>query len=208
MKTKNTILSLSLLLVFYSCDKENPIPNIQCRVVEQGSNVPIPFAQVQWYELEGFGSTVSYVPSFISIANENGEFEMPKDATVDVALALTNSAEQYSEFGFTDVLFNAGIPSLKIPIARKASLRLQLIDDPNTQHSIVGASFKVNNGFRGILQEADLAGHGAECYFEVTAHFQIELEIKKHYASGNYCSEWITLDPLQANEINTYTLYY
>ena len=208
MKTKNTILSLSLLLVFYSCDKENPIPNIQCRVVEQGSNVPIPFAQVQWYELEGFAGDINYVPAVISIANEIGEFEMPKDATVDVALALTNSAEQYSEFGFTDVLFNAGIPSLKIPIARKASLRLQLIDDPNTQHSIVGASFKVNNGFRGILQEADLAGHGAECYFEVTAHFQIELEIKKHYASGNYSSEWITLDPLQANEINTYTLYY
>ena len=208
MKTKKTILSLSFLLALYSCDKEKPIPNIQCRVVEQGSNVPIPFAQVQWYELEGFAGDINYVPAVISIANEIGEFEMPKDATVDVALALTNSAEQYSEFGFTDVLFNAGIPSLKIPIARKASLRLQLIDDPNTQHSIVGASFKVNNGFRGILQEADLAGHGAECYFEVTAHFQIELEIKKHYASGNYSSEWITLDPLQANEINTYTLYY
>jgi hypothetical protein len=208
MKTKNTILSLSLLLVFCSCEKEKPIPNIQCRVVEQGSNVPIPFAQVQWYELEGFGSTVSYVPSFISIANENGEFEIPKDATVDVAKAVANSTDQYSEFGFTDVLFYAGSNVIKIPISCKAKLRLQLIDDPNTQHNIVGASFKVNNGFRGITQEADLAGNGAECFFEVTAHFHIELEIKKHYASGNYSSEWITLDPLQANEINTYTLYY
>lgn len=208
MKTKKTILSLSLLLALYSCDKEKPIPNIQCRVVEQGSNVPVPFAQVQWYELEGFGSTVNYVPSLISIANEYGEFEMPKDATVDVAKAFANSDDQYSEFGFTEVSFNPGSPSLSIPISCKASLKLQLIDDTNTQQNVVGASFKVNNGFRGIPQEADLAGHGAECFFEVNAHFPIELEIKKHYASGNYSSEWITLDPLQANEINTYTLYY
>ncbi len=208
MKTKNTILSLSLFLVFYSCEKEKPIPNIQCRVVEQGSNVPIPFAQVQWYELEGFGSTVNYVPSFISIANENGEFEMPKDATVDVAKAVANSSDQYSEFGFTDVSFHAGSPSMASPVSCKSTLRLQLIDDANTQQNIVGASFEVSNGFRGITQEADIAGHGAECFFEVPAHFPIELEIKKHYASGNYSSEWITLDPLQANEINTYTLYY
>ena len=208
MKTKKTILSLSLLLALYSCDKEKPIPNIQCRVVEQGSNVPVPFAQVQWYELEGFGSTINYVPSLISIANEYGEFEMPKDATVDVAKAFAHSSDQYSEFGFTDVSFNPGNPSLLIPISCKASLKLQLIDDTNTQQNVVGASFKVNNGFRGIPQEADLAGHGAECFFEVNAHFPIELEIKKHYASGNYSSEWITLDPLQANEINTYTLYY
>lgn len=208
MKTKKTILSLSLLLALYSCDKENPIPNIQCRVVEQGSNVPIPFAQVQWYELEGFGSTVNYVPSFISIANENGEFEMPKDASVDVALGLANSTEQYSEFAFTDVPFFAGSPTLTIPISCKAKLRLQLIDDANTQQNIVGASFKVNNGFRGITQQADLAGHGDDCFFEVPAHFPIELEIKKHYASGNYSSEWIAIDPLESNEINTYTLYY
>jgi len=208
MKTKKTILSVSLLLALYSCDKENPIPNIQCRVVEQGSNVPIPFAQVQWYELEGFGGTVNYVPSFISIANETGEFEMPKDATVDVALGLTNSTEQYSEFGFTDVPFFAGSPTLSIPISSKAKLRLQLIDDANTQQNMIGASFKVNNGFRGITQQADLADHGDECFFEVPAHFPIDLEIIKHYASGNYSSEWITLDPLQANEINTYTLYY
>jgi hypothetical protein len=208
MKTKKTILSLSLLLALYSCDKEKPIPNIQCRVVEQGSNVPIPFAQVQWYELEGFGSTVNYVPSLISIANEYGEFEMPKDATVDVAKAFANSDDQYSEFGFTEVSFNPGSPSLSIPISCKASLKLQLIDDTNTQQNVVGASFKVTNGFRGIPQDADLAGHGAECFFEVNAHFPIELEIIKHYASGNYSSEWITLDPLQANEINTYTLYY
>ena len=208
MKTKSTYLLLSLLLVFYSCEKEKHIPNIRCRVVEQGSNVPIPFAQVQWYELEGFGSTVSYVPSFISIANENGEFEMPKDATVDVAKAVANSSDQYSEFGFTDVSFHAGSPSMAIPVSCKASLRLQLIDDANTQQNIVGASFEVSNGFRGITQEADLAGHGAECFFEVPAHFAINLEVKKHYASGNYSSEWITLDALQANEINTYTLYY
>jgi len=208
MKTKKTILSLSLLLALYSCDKENPIPNIQCRVVEQGSNVPIPFAQVQWYEIEGFGSTISYIPSFISIANENGEFQMPKDATVDVALVVANSIEQYSEFGFTDVSFNAGNPSLTIPVSCKASLHLQLIDDANTQQNIVGASFEVANGFRGITQEADLAGDGAECSFDVPAHSPILLEIKKHYASGNYSSEWITLDPLQAYEINTYTLYY
>jgi len=208
MKTKNTILSLSLLLVFYSCEKEKPIPNIQCRVVEQGSNVTIPFAQVQWYELEGFGGTINYVPSLISIANENGEFEIPKDATVDIALGLTNSTEQYSEFGFTDVSFFAGNPTLTIPISCKANLHLQLIDDPNTQHNIVGASFKVNNGFRGITQEADLSGNGAHCSFDVRAHFPIELEIIKHYASGNYSSEWITLDAIQANEINTYTLYY
>ncbi len=208
MKTKKTILSLSLLLSLYSCDKENPIPNIQCRVVEQGSNVPIPFAQVQWYELEGFGSTVNYVPSFISVANENGEFEMPKDATVDVAKAVANSSDQYSEFGFTDVSFHAGNPSMAIPVSCKASLRIQLIDDANTQQNIVGASFEVSNGFRGITQEADIAGHGAECFFDVPAHSPILLEIKKHYASGNYSSEWITLDPLQANEINTYILYY
>ena len=122
MKTKKSIFSLSLLLALYSCEKEKPIPNIQCTVVEQGSNVPIPFAQVQWYELEGFGSTVSYVPSFISIANENGEFEMPKDATVDVAKAAANSTDQYSEFGFTDVLFNAGSNVIKIPISCKAHL--------------------------------------------------------------------------------------
>jgi hypothetical protein len=208
MKTKKSILSLSLLLVLYSCEKEKTIPNIQCRVVEQGSNVPIPFAQVQWYELEGFGSTVSYVPSFISIANENGEFEMPKDATVDVAKAVANSTDQYSEFGFTDVSFYAGSTSMTIPVSCKSTMRLQLIDDANTPQNIIGASFKVNNGFRGITQEADLDGHGAECFFEVPAHFPIELEIKKHYASGNYSSEWITIDPLQANEINTYTLYY
>ena len=128
MKTKKTILSLSLLLALYSCEKEKPIPNIQCRVVEQGSNVPIPFAEVQWYELEGFGSTVSYVPSFISIANENGEFEMPKDATVDIAKAVANSSDQYSEFGFTDVSFHAGSPSMAIPVSCKSTLRLQLID--------------------------------------------------------------------------------
>jgi hypothetical protein len=208
MKTKNTILSLSLFLVFYSCEKEKPIPNIRCRVVEQGSNVTIPFTQVQWYELEGFGGTINYVPSLISIANENGEFEMPKDATVDIALGLTNSTEQYSEFGFTDVSFFAGNPTLTIPISCKANLHLQLIDDANTQHNIVGASFRVNQGFRGLTQEADLAGNGAECSFDVRAHFPIELEIIKHYASGNYSSEWITLEALQANEINTYTLYY
>jgi hypothetical protein len=163
---------------------------------------------VQWYELEGFGSTVSYVPSFISIANENGEFEMPKDATVDVAKAVANSTDQYSEFGFTDVSFYAGSTSMTIPVSCKSTMRLQLIDDANTPQNIIGASFKVNNGFRGITQEADLDGHGAECFFEVPAHFPIELEIKKHYASGNYSSEWITIDPLQANEINTYTLYY
>ena len=207
MKTKNTILSLSLFLVFYSCEKEKPIPNIRCRVVEQGSNVTIPFTQVQWYELEGFGGTINYVPSLISIANENGEFEMPKDATVDIALGLTNSTEQYSEFGFTDVSFFAGNPTLTIPISCKANLHLQLIDDANTQHNIVGASFRVNQGFRGLTQEADLAGNGAECSFDVRAHFPIELEIIKHYASGNYSSEWITLEALQANEINTYTLY-
>ncbi len=208
MKTKKTFLSFSLLLALYSCDKEKPIPNIQCRVVEQGSNVPIPFAQVQWYELEGFGGTVNYVPSFISIANEYGQFEMPKDATVDVGKAIANSVNQYSEFGFTDVSFSPGNPSMSLPISCKALLQLQLIDDLNTQQNVVGASFRVNEGFRGLLQEADLAGHGAECLFEVNAHFPIELEIKKHYASGNYSSEWITLDPLQANEINTYTLYY
>ena len=208
MKTKKTILSLSFLLALYSCDKEKPIPNIQCRVVEQGSNVPIPFAQVQWYELEGFAGDINYVPSVISIANENGEFEMPKDATVDVGKAIANSIDQYSEFGFTDVSFSPGNPSMSIPISCKASLKLQLIDDLNTQQNVVGASFRVNEGFRGLLQEADLAGHGAECLFEVNAHFPIELEIKKHYASGNYSSEWITLNALQANEINTYTLYY
>lgn len=208
MKTKKTFLSFSLLLALYSCDKEKPIPNIQCRVVEQGSNVPIPFAQVQWYELEGFGGTVNYVPSFISVANEYGQFEMPKDATVDVGKAIAHSVNQYSEFGFTDVSFSPGNPSMSLPISCKALLKLQLIDDLNTQQNVVGASFRVNEGFRGLLQEADLAGHGAECLFEVNAHFPIELEIKKHYASGNYSSEWITLDPLQANEINTYTLYY
>lgn len=208
MKTKKTILSLSLLLALCSCEKEKPIPNIQCRVVEQGSNVPIPFAEVQWYELEGFGGSVNYVPTFISIANESGEFEMPKDATVDLAKAVANSSNQYSEFGFTDVSFYAGSSSMTIPVSCKSTLRLQLIDDPNTQQNIVGASFKVNNGFRGITQQADLAGHGDECFFEVPAHFHIELEIKKHYASGNYSSEWITLNPLEANEINTYTLYY
>ena len=208
MKTKKTILSFSLLFALYSCDKENPIPNIQCRVVEQGSNVPIPFAQVQWYELEGFGSTMNYVPSFISIANENGVFEMPKDASVDVAKAVVNSTDQYSEFGFTDVPFNAGSTSLSIPVSCKASLRIQLIDDANTQQNIVGASFEVSNGFRGITQQADLTANGSECFFEIPAHFPIDLEIKKHYASGNYSSEWITIDPLQANEISTYTLYY
>jgi len=208
MKTKNTILSLSLLLVFYSCEKEKPIPNIQCRVVEQGSNIPIAFAQVQWYELEGFGGTINYVPSFISIADEGGLFEIPKDATVDVGKAITGSSDQYSEFGFTDVPFDAGNSSIAIPISCRASLRLQLIDDTNTQQNVVGASFKVINGFRGIPQEADLAGHGAECFFEVPAHFPIDLEIKKHYASGNYSSEWVSITPLQSNETNTYTLYY
>jgi hypothetical protein len=208
MKTKKTILSLSLLLALYSCEKEKPIPNIQCRVVEQGSNVPIPFAEVQWYEIEGFGGSINYVPSFISIANESGEFEMPKDATVDVAKAIANSANQYSEFGFTDVSFFAGSSSISIPVSCKSTLRLQLIDDANTPQNIVGASFKVNNGFRGVTQQADLAGHEDECFFEVPAHFPIELEIKKHYASGNYSSEWITIEPIQANEISTYTLYY
>lgn len=196
------------MLALYSCEKEKPIPNIHCRVVEQGSNVPIPFAQVQWYELEGFGGTINYEPNFISVADEFGEFEMPKDATVDVARAIVNSSYQYSEFGFTDVPFNAGNREIHIPVSCRASLRLQLIDDANTHQNIVGASFKVNNGFRGITQEADLAGNGAECLFEVPAHFPIELEIKKHYASGNYSSEWITIDPIQTNEINTYTLYY
>lgn len=208
MKTKKTILSLSLLLALYSCDKENAIPNIQCRVVEQGSNVPIPLAQVQWYEIEGFGGSVNYVPSFISKANELGEFEIPKNATVDIAKAIANSSNHYSEFGFTDVAFYAGRTSMLIPVSCKSILRIQLVDDANTSQNIIGASFKVNNGFRGITQEADLAGHGAECSFEVPAHSNILLEIKKHYASGNYSSEWITLDPLQANEINTYTLYY
>ena len=97
---------------------------------------------------------------------------------------------------------------MTIPVSCKSTMRLQLIDDANTPQNIIGASFKVNNGFRGITQEADLAGPGAECFFEVPAHFPIELEIKKHYASGNYSCEWITIDPLQANEINTYTLYY
>lgn len=208
MKTKKTILSLFLFLTLYSCEKEKPIPNIQCRVVEQGSSIPIPFAQVQWYELEGFGGTVTYVPSFISNANEIGEFEIPKTATIDVAKALCNNSNQYSEFGFTDVLFNAGNRDLIIPISCKSNLHIQIIDDANTQHSIVGASFKVNNGFRGVPQEADLAGNGDDCFLEVPAHSTIILEIKKHYASGNYSSEWVTLDPLQANEINTYTLYY
>jgi len=208
MKNKKTILSLSILLALYSCEKEKPIPNIQCLVVEEGSEVPIPFAQVQWYEVEGFGGVVNYVPSFVSTANENGQFEIPKDATVDVALGLANSTEQYSEFGFTDVRLLAGNPTLTIPISCKAKLHLKLIDDANTQQNIVGASFKVNNGFRGLTQEADLAGNGDECFFEIPAHFPIDLEIIKHYASGNYSSEWITLDALQANEINTYTLYY
>jgi hypothetical protein len=66
----------------------------------------------------------------------------------------------------------------------------------------------VNEGFRGLTQEADLSGNGAECTFDIRAHFSIELEIIKHYASGNYSSEWINLDAIQANEINTYTLYY
>ena len=208
MKTKSTYLLLSLLLVFYSCEKEKPIPNIRCRVVEQGSNVPIPFASVQWYELEGFGGQVNFIPSLISVADENGRFEIPKTATVDLALAIAQSQIQYSELGFTDVPFTAANPTFNIPISCKANLLLKLVDDPYTQHNIVGASFKVNEGFRGITQEADLAGNGAECTFDIRAHFPIELEITKHYASGNYSSEWVTLDALQANEINTYTLYY
>ena len=208
MKTKNTVLSLSLFLVFYSCEKEKPIPNIQCRIVEEGSSVPIPFASVQWYELEGFGGLVNFVPSLVSIANERGQFEIPKTATVDVALAIAQSDAQYSELGFTDVPFTAANPTFDIPISCKANLSIKLVDDPNTQHNIVGASFQANNGFRGLPLEADLAGNGAECSFEVRAHFPIQLEIIKHYASGNYSSEWITLDALQANEINTYTLYY
>ena len=208
MKTKNTVLSLSLFLVFYSCEKEKPIPNIQCRIVEEGSSVPIPFASVQWYELEGFGGQVNFIPSLISVADENGQFEIPKTATVDIALAIAQPQVQYSEFGFTDVPFSAAYPTLDIPISCKANLSIKLVDDPNTQQNIVGASFLVNYGFRGITQEADLAGNGDECSFDVRAHFPIELEIIKHYASGNYSSEWITLDPLQANEINIYTLYY
>ena len=208
MKTKKTILSLSLLIGLYSCNKENTIPNIQCHVYEQGSAVPIPFAQVQWYEIEGFGSQVNYVPAFISTADVNGQFEMPKTATVDVGIALATSDEQYSEFGFTDVVFSAANPNLSIPISCKANLKIKLVDDANTQHNIIGASFKVNNGFKGLLQQADLVGSGAECMFNIRAHFPIELEIIKHYASGNYSSEWITLDALQANEISTYTLYY
>ena len=208
MKTKKTILSLSLLIGLYSCHKENPIPNIKCHVYEQGSDVPIPFAQVQWYDIEGFGSQVNYVPAFISIADEHGQFEMPKISTVDVGIALTTSEEQYSEFGFTDIPFNAAKTDLNIPISCKSNLKIKLIDDATTQQNIVGASFKVNNGFRGVVQQADLSGSGNECVFDVRAHFPIELEIIKHYASGNYSSEWITLDELQANEISTYTLYY
>lgn len=208
MKTKKTILSLSLLIGLYSCHKENPIPNIKCHVYEQGSDVPIPFAQVQWYDIEGFGSQVNYVPAFISIADEHGQFEMPKNSTVDVGIALTATEEQYSEFGFTDIPFNAAKTDLNIPISCKSNLKIKLIDDATTQQNIVGASFKVNNGFRGVVQQADLSGNGNECMFDVRAHFPIELEIIKHYASGNYSSEWITLDELQANEISTYTLYY
>jgi hypothetical protein len=208
MKTKNTILSLSLLLVFYSCEKEKPIPNIVCTVYEEGSHVPIPFAEVQWFELEGFGSQLQYIPSLKSIANENGQFAIPKTSTVDIALAIAQSEDQYSAFGFTDVPFTAANPTIGIPISCKAQLNIQLIDNPDSQQNIVGASFHVNYGFRGIPQQADLTGDHAQCTFDVRAHFPIELEIIKHYASGNYSSEWITLDAIQANEINTYTLYY
>jgi hypothetical protein len=208
MKTKNTFLSLSLLLVFYSCEKEKPIPNIVCTVYEEGSHVPIPFAEVQWYELEGFGSQLQFIPSLKSIANENGQFEIPKTSTVDIALAIAQSEDQYSAFGFTDVPFTAANPTIGIPISCKAQLNIQLIDHPDSQQNIVGASFHVNYGFRGIPQQADLAGDHAQCTFDVRAHFPIKLEIIKHYASGNYSSEWITLDAIQANEINTYTLYY
>lgn len=208
MKTKKTIILFSLALAFYSCEKEKPIPNIQCRVVEQGSSVPIPYAHVQWYELEGFGSTLNYVPALTSIADVKGQFELPKDATVDVARAIASSNNQFSEFGFTDVQFNAGNRELIIPISCKANLRIQIIDDANTQQNIVGASFKVNDGFRGAEQQGDLSGTGNHCLFEVPAHFPINLEIIKHYSSGNFSSEWITLDPIQANDTNTYTLYY
>lgn len=208
MKTKKTILSLSLLIGLYSCHKENPIPNIKCHVYEQGSFVPVPYAQVQWYDIEGFGSQINFVPAFISIADEQGQFEVPKTATVDVGIALPTSDQQYAEFGFTDIAFSAANPNLNIPISCKANLKIKLTDDSSTLQNIVGASFKVNNGFRGVVQQADLSGSGNECMFDVRAHFPIELEIIKHYASGNYSSEWITLEALQANEINTYTLYY
>jgi len=208
MKTKNTILSLSLLLIFYSCEKEKPIPNIVCTVYEEGSHVPIPFAEVQWYELEGFGSQLQYIPSLYSVANENGQFEIPKTSTVDIALAIAQSENQYSAFGYTDVPFSAANPTIGIPISCKAQLNIQLIDNPDSQQNIIGASFNVNYGFRGIPQQADLVGDHAQCTFSVRAHFPINLEIIKHYASGNYSSEWITLDAIQANEINTYTLYY
>jgi hypothetical protein len=208
MKTKNTILSLALLLLLYSCEKEKPIPNIVCTVYEEGSQVPIPFAEVQWYELEGFGSQLHYIPSLHSVANENGQFEIPKTSTVDIALAIAQSEDQYSAFGFTDIPFSAANPVIEIPISCKAQLNIQLIDNPDSHQSIIGASFNVNYGFRGIPQQADLAGDHAQCTFDVRAHFPIELEIIKHYASGNYSSEWITLDAIQANEINTYTLYY
>lgn len=205
---KKLFLLCSVFVALSSCKKENEIPDVTCRVLEADSDVPIPFARVQWYEISGFGSAIQYDPVTLNVADELGYFTVPKNATFDEGLVLANSPWQYAELGITSQLFSVAKPTFNLYVPCKSTVYVQLQDDSSVNNAVVHVDFHVNAGFRNQAQDVRLTAAHSVDKLEVKSHVATQVEIRVTFTNGCQTSEWITIDPLSGGASSNYTYIY
>ena len=205
---KKTLLFCSVLVALGACKKNNEIPELTCQVFEADSDVPIPYARVQWYEISGFGSAIQYNPVTMNVADEQGVFRVPRNATFDEGLVLSNEPWQYSELGITSQLFSVASPTLKLYVPCRSTVFVQLMDDPSVSSSIDHVEFYVNAGFRNYPQSANLTATHSVDKLELKAHQYSVVEVRTTLTNGCQTTEWITFQPMSGGTSTNYIYSY
>lgn len=218
MKIQETLakhITMKKLLLFFlvftalgACRKDNEIPDLTCRVFEADSDVPIPLARVQWYEISGFGSAIQYDPVTMNVCDEQGTFQVPRNATFDEGLVLANSDWQYSELGRTSQTFTTRSSMYTFYVPCKSTVYVQLHDDANVDHAIHHVDVHVNSGFRNQAQDIQLDATHSIDKLEVKSHLPTEVEFRTTYTNGCQTSEMVTLDPMTGGASSNYIFSY
>jgi hypothetical protein len=205
---RKILLFCSVFVALGACKKNNEIPELTCQVFEADSDVPIPYARVQWYEISGFGSAVQYNPVSLNVSDEHGVFTVPKNSTFDEGLVLSNEPWQYSELGITSHLFSVASPTLKLYVPCRSTVFVQLLDDPAVNTSIDHVEFVVNAGFRNYPQHVNLTTTHVIDKLELKAHLPSVVEIRTTLTNGCQTTEWVTLDPMTGGGSMNYIYSY
>ena len=205
---KKILLFCSVFVALGACKKNNEIPELTCQVFEADSDVPIPYARVQWYEISGFGSAIQYNPVTLNVSDERGVFTVPRNSTFDEGLVLSNEPWQYSELGITSQLFSVASSTMKLYVPCRSTVFVQLMDDPSVSSSIDHVEFYVNAGFRNYPQYANLTATHSVDKLELKAHQSSVVEVRTTLTNGCQTSEWITFQPMSGGASTNYIYSY